>query len=338
MATFPGYFTAEPYYDIARVEILRGPQGTFVGQNATGGAVFVTSNNPVIGGGYHGYVAGPDRQLQRSSARKARSICRSAIRWPRASPSTPSTRDSFYDITGPYTGDDGVHTASGRVSACFGSRRASSRCCSRPTTTTSIFGAYPADPVNRDRTICSTSPPTPTSMRATVRALGPARSTTSSTAASTLRSVTGYQKGNTVYRADLDGTSAGNNTFRDSVDETIWSQEVNLISPDDGRFTWILGAYYQHDELRLPAGRVRHRRAARQRVHEYVLEGTNPKETAAVFGQVGFDLPTSSSCRSARATPNAAPTNDVNVNQYGTADRAASRAQKFDESLRQGRR
>ncbi len=41
--------------DLASVEVLRGPQGTFVGQNATGGAVFVTSNNPVIEGGYHGY-------------------------------------------------------------------------------------------------------------------------------------------------------------------------------------------------------------------------------------------------------------------------------------------
>ncbi len=53
--TFPGYLTEEPYYDISSIEILRGPQGTFVGQNATGGAVFANSNNPQIGGGYDGY-------------------------------------------------------------------------------------------------------------------------------------------------------------------------------------------------------------------------------------------------------------------------------------------
>lgn len=56
LPTFPGYITEEPYYDIANIQILRGPQGTFVGQNATGGAVFVTTNDPVIGGGYDGYA------------------------------------------------------------------------------------------------------------------------------------------------------------------------------------------------------------------------------------------------------------------------------------------
>ncbi|HUB85188.1 MAG TPA: TonB-dependent receptor plug domain-containing protein, partial [Rhizomicrobium sp.] len=56
VATFPGYITEEPYYDVSSVQVLRGPQGTFVGQNATGGAVFVTSNDPVIGGSYDGYV------------------------------------------------------------------------------------------------------------------------------------------------------------------------------------------------------------------------------------------------------------------------------------------
>src|SRR5437868_9430220 len=58
VATFPGYFQEEPYFDIARVEVLRGPQGTIAGQNSTGGAVFVSTNNPVIGGGVHGYLQG----------------------------------------------------------------------------------------------------------------------------------------------------------------------------------------------------------------------------------------------------------------------------------------
>ena len=53
--TFPGYVQGEPYYDVANIQVLRGPQGTIVGQNATGGAVFVNTNDPVIGGGIHGY-------------------------------------------------------------------------------------------------------------------------------------------------------------------------------------------------------------------------------------------------------------------------------------------
>ncbi|MFN3435690.1 MAG: TonB-dependent receptor plug domain-containing protein, partial [Sphingomonas sp.] len=45
---FPGYFQGEPYYDIQSVEVLRGPQGTFAGGNATGGAVFITETNPTF--------------------------------------------------------------------------------------------------------------------------------------------------------------------------------------------------------------------------------------------------------------------------------------------------
>ena len=37
VATFPGYLQEEPYYDLASVEVLRGPQGTIAGENSTGG-------------------------------------------------------------------------------------------------------------------------------------------------------------------------------------------------------------------------------------------------------------------------------------------------------------
>lgn len=44
--TIAGYFQTEPYYDLKSVEILRGPQGTFVGKSASGGAVFINTNDP----------------------------------------------------------------------------------------------------------------------------------------------------------------------------------------------------------------------------------------------------------------------------------------------------
>ncbi|MEQ1785176.1 MAG: TonB-dependent receptor plug domain-containing protein, partial [Hyphomonadaceae bacterium] len=114
VATFPGYFTAEPYYDIARVEVLRGPQGTFVGQNATGGAVFVTSNDPIIDGGYHGYIQGQVGNYNTLGAQGALNLPVSDTFAARVAFNV-DTRDSFYDITGPYTGDDGLKTVSGRL-------------------------------------------------------------------------------------------------------------------------------------------------------------------------------------------------------------------------------
>ena len=43
--TLAGYFQNEPYYDLEGVEVLRGPQGTFAGQSASGGALFIRSKS-----------------------------------------------------------------------------------------------------------------------------------------------------------------------------------------------------------------------------------------------------------------------------------------------------
>src|SRR6202161_3526064 len=103
IATFPGYFQEEPYYDVANVEILRGPQGTFGGQNATGGAVFVTTNDPVIGGGYSGYLAGQAGNFTDFAVQGAVNLPISDTLAARFAFNGES-RDSFYHITGPNGG------------------------------------------------------------------------------------------------------------------------------------------------------------------------------------------------------------------------------------------
>ena len=49
VVVYSGIGTEEPYYDIGDIEILRGPQGTFGGENAIGGLVYVTERNPELG-------------------------------------------------------------------------------------------------------------------------------------------------------------------------------------------------------------------------------------------------------------------------------------------------
>ncbi|MDZ4690791.1 TonB-dependent receptor [Terricaulis sp.] len=324
VATFPGYFTAEPYYDIARVEILRGPQGTFVGQNATGGAVFVTSNRPVINGGVHGYVQGSAGNYNYLGAQGAVNLPISDTLAARVAFNT-DFRDSFYDISGPNTGDDGVRTGSGRFSLLWEPTSNLSALWTTDINYLDLSG-YPSDPVNSPNDLFEIS------ANADMMALDRFARTVLEVNYEfdngvTLRSVSGYQMGNTRYAADLDGTSVGVWTFRDSVDETIFSQEFNLISPDDGAVTWILGAYYQHDEydflpgefvIGLPEGSI---------FSEYSLEGQNPKEGSALFGQVTYEFAPGWELQVGARYAEASTANDISVLQYGvpiTQDQEAS--------------
>lgn len=334
--TFPGYFQLEPYYDVANIQVLRGPQGTIVGQNATGGAVFVNSNDPVIGGGYRGYVQAHVGNYSEFGAQGAVNLPVSDTFAARVA-LYGLRRDGFYDITGPggsdYDGDNGDqrHLA-GRISLLF-KPSAQLTIVSKTDLVYLDMGAYPASPFRnyyKNFPIGSnTSNPTYSDLY-DITANSPQeardkfwrsilRVNYEFDGGLQLRSTSAYAKGNTKYRADLDGTATGNSTFFDSVDERQYSQELSLVSPDNQRFTYLAGVFglwNKYDFLSpfqfvigVPEGSP---------FTEYRLEGINPNRSIAAFGQLGFAITPTLKLEAGGRYTKSRSRNDVDVLQYGT--------------------
>lgn len=287
---FPGYFQTEPYYDIGSVELLRGPQGTFAGTNATGGAVFITSRNPDFSG-LNGYVMGQVGNYDNLKVQGAINLPLTDTLAARFAMNTEK-RSSFHDITGPYRGHPGdVDMNSARASFLWTPTPAL-RVLLKGDYNKLDFGGYPADPA------LSTNDPfeiTANGPHSGVDETGRVSLNVSYVFDSgiTLRSITGYQDGISEFSTDLDGTSALNNTFYDRVEEEVWSQEINLVSPDNQRLTWLLGAFWQQDDVVFPGGAFpegAYHVGFPEGVVDYYIFGETPKETKAVFGQVSYDV------------------------------------------------
>jgi iron complex outermembrane recepter protein len=319
VATFPGYFQEDPYFDVASVEILRGPQGTFGGQNATGGAVFATTNDPVINGGVKGYVQVQAGNYSDGGVQGAVNLPISDTLAARFAFDS-EYRESFYKITGPdggaYTGNPGnLREGAARLSLLW-----------QPNESLSILlkndydylnmGAYPADPyyANNDLFDIGANSPQQALDRFGRSIL---KITYVLPDGITLRSVSGYQKGVTDYKADLDGTNYLNDTFGDSVGETLWTEEFNIISPATGFTTWILGAYLDHDNLTFPPNQFYIDTPPGNVATEYLLQGTNPTSAVAGFGQVSFQMTSSLQLQIGARYTAAETTNNGSVLQYG---------------------
>ncbi|RYY29396.1 MAG: TonB-dependent receptor [Sphingomonadales bacterium] len=334
--TFPGYVQGEPYYDVANIQVLRGPQGTIVGQNATGGAVFVNTTDPVINGGSHGYFSANYGNYNEAGFQGAVNLPISDTFAARASIYT-SRRDSFYDITGPggtpYAYEDGkVGIMAGRLSMLW---KPSERLTFSSKTDFAWldFGAYPATPQGSYyKNLPGTNTPNPgyrdlfditanSPMGARdymVRSVFKGEYETAGGVK--FRSVSSYQWANTMYLADLDGTATGSSTFFDSVDEQQLTTEFNIISPDNQRFTWMVGAFGLKNDyhfkrpyqfvidvaypFNLPAA-------------QYKLQGNNFTHSYAAFGQVGFNITPSLKIEGGIRYTESQSENEVDVIQYG---------------------
>lgn len=291
VAVFPAYLQNEPFFDIASLEVLRGPQGTFAGQNATGGAVFITERNPDFGG-LGGYVSGQYGNYNDIRLQGAINLPLSKTLAARLAFNSEN-RDSFFDVQGtPSRGEPGVLDSKSVRGSLLWTPTDRLRVLLKSDYSIIDTGGYPTSPIFS---------PLPLH---TIATNGPyaGKDETARTVLNvsyefangiTLRSISGAQYGTTMIRSDADGTAALPFTFYDEVEQRLLSQEFTLVSPDAGRLKWILGAYYQDDLITFPPGQFVTRQyvsAALPILYDTLLEGENPKTTAAGFGQITYDL------------------------------------------------
>jgi len=344
--TFPGYFQGEPYYDIANIQVLRGPQGTIVGQNATGGAVFVNSNDPIIGGGYRGYISANVGNYAEFGVQGAVNLPVSDTFAARVA-LFGTRRDGFYDIKGPngtkYTGNNGdVRQIAGRISLLW-----------KPTPQLTIlsktdldyldFGAYVATPYQNYRPV-GVAPLTTYSDLFDLSLNSPQeardkfyrsilRVNYQFDNGLQLRSVSGYSRGNTKYRADLDGTArvatgpgvtpvilpTADRTFFDNLNERQISEELTLISPDTARISYLVGIFgvWNKYDFLPPFQFVSDNSSLPGPASEYRLQGINPNRSLAAFGQLGFAITPALKLELGGRYTTSRSRNDIDILQFG---------------------
>ncbi len=244
--TFPGYFQNEPYYDIASVEVLRGPQGTFAGKSAAGGAVLIRSASPDLSG-VSGKVEGEVGNKEYFGATGVINIPASDTVAFRAALHHEERGEPLVDsISGPYVGRPGQpRLTSLRLGALW---KPSDQLSAEVKLDASdldfggnITGSYGTDLYNpvqdanfdyRDRSW---------------RTVANVKYNFANDL--TLSSVTGWQRVHTVNNFDRNGGQLPLDRFDSQGLFKLYSQEFNLISPEtDSGFSYIVGVFAQRTD------------------------------------------------------------------------------------------
>ncbi len=295
------------FYDLERIEVIRGPQGVLLGKNVVGGAISVITAKPsftpgaqmTIGAGNYdainasGYITGP---LTSSLAGRLAYQVRNHDGYGRNVLLNTDMEDlDSHQLRGELLYQPDGSPLRVLFTADYGSSESAGT--SRTMTDdpfaagTGALAAYraarnlgPRDTLSPEREYANRT--TQGAMLRIDYDLDWAR----------FSSITGYRKsdGEMGYNQLGAGSPPGiADTFYFAEDqpETI-SQELRLVSkPSESRFDWILGAFYQHDDVhRFDANRATTNTTIAALSGYYRYTNAAELETAAVFGQVGYQF------------------------------------------------
>ncbi|MWV28682.1 TonB-dependent receptor [Aurantiacibacter rhizosphaerae] len=281
----PPIVSTNSFYDIGSVEVLRGPQGTFVGSNSTGGAIFINSRAPELGD-FNGYVQGEFGNYSRGSLEGAINLPVGNTLAVRVA-GIARTRDSYYNnINGR---DPAQLQEYGARVGVYWEPSSSFNALIRGEVADKETGGYAYRPIvgtafeaGRTNDIRLLDYNSPTQNDETNQQVT-ARLEYYTDSDITFRVIGGYQDKQIQNLYDSDGTSLAMNEQTQFVREEVYTGEVNIISDDTQRFSWIVGGYFQRNEILVditnnPNG------------FPVDVDIENRKITTGLFGQVSYDI------------------------------------------------
>jgi iron complex outermembrane recepter protein len=285
----PPIVSTGSFYDISTIEVLRGPQGTLVGSNSTGGAIFINTNKPKLGelGGAVNLEYGNYRHLGLNAAVNIPIGETLAVRLS----GLDITRNSYYrdigiannkpdrlseqDIRGQILWKPGNFSA--QYKAEFIRRNA---------------GGYAYQPVLTTQFSAQRSP-----IRYQLNYNGQTKNVENAfinnlelkyetDGGLVIRALGAYQNKRIRNLYDLDATAVGTAGQSQFVRERQTSGEINIISPSDSAFSYILGGYYQRNKINV---RIFNFNTATT-VQTLWIEPDVDKVTTGVFAQANYKL------------------------------------------------
>lgn len=242
--------------NIDQVQVLKGPQGTLFGRNATGGAILIETLDPSM--------------TERSGRVKA-TYKRFNDAQVQGYFSTPLTQSLAWNIAGSYRESDGyIENVSGFDTAPIENYNVTTKFRWEPTDALAISGKYETLSVSDGNALAVTY-----AGRSLVEFLNPGtyveprdhhtsvnfpirNSARQHTAAATieydfgwgkLNSVTAYQREDDKLHYDLDGTQLQVFEQRTRDRNQVISEDLNLTSTGEGPLQYVVGLYYFDSKL-----------------------------------------------------------------------------------------
>jgi iron complex outermembrane recepter protein len=252
-----GALQALQIYDLDRVEVLRGPQGTLYGKNATGGAVNFYSRNPSLTD-YDGYaiLTGGNYSLFEAQAAVGGPLIDDRLGWRAAM--LYEKRDGWvHSIVPGVEPLNGVDAAAGRLTF-LGKPSDDLTLLFKVFVSKSGGTPYGAHALNNDPAATGFSGDigwfdngAKYAVHKEIRNDGASLKIDWQLAHATLTSVTGFDYGRWYEKSDdgglpITGPATARlddpNTYFSSVN--AFSEEIRLASRDTGAFGWLAGLYY----------------------------------------------------------------------------------------------